>query len=160
MKHIEIENELTAHIKKRRIIEMILTALFFVILIVFAVLREQSKVIEEIGFGPIKYQSVTYNNAFLSGIMIGALGLAVTLPCLVFDFLCSKFVTFEVGNDFITFYRGNLHVKLYINGELQETLSFGYYMEATLSDGTMVNVALGKWSAHFTFSNGHPPLDV
>ena len=50
--------------------------------------------------------------------------------------------------------------RLYINGELQENISYGYYMEATLSDGTKVNVALGKWSAHFTFSNGHPPLDV
>ena len=50
---------------------------------------------------------------------------------------------------------------LYINGEYKDgLLLFGYHLEATLSDGTKVNVAIGKWSAHMTFSNGHPPIDL
>ena len=47
-----------------------------------------------------------------------------------------------------------------MNGDLKTGCIFGYYLEAPLSDRTKVNVALGKWSAHFTFENGHPSIDV
>lgn len=160
MKHLELEKRLKAHIRKRRIIEAALSAVFLIILIVFAVLYEQSKTVEEIAWGPITNQSVTYNKDFLWGIMVGVLGYIPFVIFLIADFIFPKIVTFEINSDYITFYRGLIHTNLYINGELNDSITFGYYLEATLSDRTKVNVALGKWSAHFTFTNGHPPIDV
>ena len=160
MKHLELEKRLKAHIRKQRIIEAALSAVFLIILIVFAILYEQSKVIDEIGWGPIKHQSITYNRDFMWGIMVGVLGYIPSVIFLISDFIFSKLITFEINNDYVTFYRGLVHTNLYINGELNDSITFGYYLEATLSDRTKVNVARGKWSAHFTFTNGHPPIDV
>ena len=161
MKHIELENKLRTKIRKQRIIEAVLSIVFLVLAIVFTVLYLKSKVVEEIGWGAIKYQSISYNNVFLWGILIGFVGYIMSFVFLISDFLFSKLVTLEVDGDYITFYRGMIYNNLYINGDYKDGLSFfGYYLEASLSDGTKVNVALGKWSAHLTFSNGHPPIDV
>ena len=47
MKHLELEKELTARIRKRRLIEGGVTVFLFVMGIVFAVLYENSKVYEK-----------------------------------------------------------------------------------------------------------------
>lgn len=160
MKHIELENELRAQMKKRRMVEAGLCIAFLIVIVVFAVLYAQSMVIEEIAYGPIKHQSITYNQNFILVALVGALGLLFAGIFLAGDFAFSKVVTFEVGNDFVTFYRGNTCTNLYVNGEQKDGTTVGYHLEASLSDGTKVNVALGKGSAHITFSNGHPPIDV
>lgn len=161
MKHIALENQLKKRITKRRIIEAVLSIVFFIVLIVFVVLYEQSRVVEEIGWGPIKHQNVSYNYNFSWGILIGALGFIPSVIFLIGDFIFAKLATFEVNGESITFYRGLLHNNIYVNGELKDSLTlFGYYLEAPLLDGSKVNVALGKWSVHLTFSNGHPSVDV
>lgn len=160
MKHVKLETELKARIRKRRIWVAVWSIIFLMVIIAFSILYAQSKVVEEIGFGPIKRQSVTYNRDFTWGILVGALGLTVFAICLIADFVFSQVITFEINGDYITFYRGFLHTNLYVNGEEHDSISYGYYLEATLSDRTKVNVALGKWSAHFTFSNGHVPMDI
>ena len=160
MKHTELENELKKRIRKRRIGSAVLSIVFLTIIIVFGVLYAQSKVVEEIGFGPIKHQSVTYNRNFTWGILVGVLGLTFSGIFLIADCIFSQAITFETGGDYITFYRGFVHTNLYVNGEERDNISFGYHLEAKLSDGTKVNVALGKWSAHFTFSNGRSPIDI
>lgn len=160
MKHLELEQELRAHIRKRRIIEATLSVAFLAITILFAVLYAQSAVVEEISWGPIKHQTVTYNHNYSWGVLVGILGLTPSLVFWVADGLFSRLVTFEVSGDFVTFYRGIVHTNLYVNGVLNDSVSYRHYLEAPLSDGSKVNVALGKWSAHFTFSNGHPSMDV
>ena len=160
MKYLELEQELRARIKKRRMIEAVLSLVCLIILIVFAVLYEQSKVVEEIEWGPITHQSVTYNTDFLWGIMVGACGFVISIIFLIADCIFSKLIIFEVKGDYITFYRGMVHTNLYVNGEQKDGITYGYYLEATLSDRTKINVALGKWSAHITFSDGHPSIDV
>ena len=160
MKHIELENQLKVRIRKRRMIEALLTLAFLTVVIVSAVLFGQSKGVEEISYGSIKHQSVTYNYDFMWGILIGVLGFTFSIIFWICDLVFSKVVTFEINGDFVTLYRGITHVNLYVNGQQKDCISTGYYLEAPLSDGTKVNVALGKWSAHITFSNGHPPIDV
>lgn len=160
MKHVDLENQLRAHIKKRRIIAASISATFLSVLIVFSILYNQSKVVNELGWGPIKNQSVTYNYNLTWGIMVGVLGLIPALITFLADYMFSKLATFEINGDHITFYRSIVHTALYINGAEKDRISLGYYLEATLSDKSKVNVALGKWSAHITFSNGHPPIDV
>ena len=162
MKHTELENELKKRIRKRRIWSAVLSIVFLTIIIVFGVLYAQSKVVEEISIGPIKRQSVTYNEDLMWGLLIGALGLIYTAIFLIADFIFTQVVTFDIDGDSITFYRGCVHTDLYVNGEKCDSLSLGFRncMEATLSDGTKVNVALGKYSARFIFSNGHPSMDI
>ena len=161
MKHITLENELKTRIRKRRIAEAVLAVIFLTVTIVFNILYEQSAVVEEIGFGSFKHQIITRNSNFMLGIIIGCFGLIPSILFLMGDIVSSKYVTFEISGDYVTFYRGVFGMDLYINGEYKDgLLLFGYHLEATLSDGTKVNVAIGKWSAHMTFSNGHPPIDL
>ena len=160
MKHIELEKELNAHIRKRRIVEAVLSVVFLVIGVTFNVLREESRVVETIGEGLFTYQYVTYNNDFLWGIIVGILGFFPSVLFLFADLLCSKVVTFQINRDILTFYRGFIHTKLYVNGEERGGVVSGYHFEATLSDGSKVTVMRGKYSAHLVFSNGHPPIDV
>ena len=160
MKHIELEKELNAHIRKRRIVEAVLGVVFLVIGITCNVLREESRVVEEIGEGIFTYQYVTYNNDFLWGIMVGIMGFIPSVLFLIADILCSKVISFRINRDVLTYYRGFVHTKLYVNGEEKGSIAYGYYFEAPLSDGTKVTVMRGKWSSHLVFSNGHTPIDV
>ena len=162
MKHSELATELKARIRKRRILGMIISTVFLLILIVFNILYGQSKVVEEISIGSIKRYSVTYNENLMWGILIGGFGLVYSVIFLIADFIFTQMVTFEIDGDHITFYRGCIHTDLYVNGEKCDRLSLGFRncMEATLSDGTKVNVSLGKYSARFIFSNGHPSMDI
>lgn len=160
MKNTEIVKELRRHIAIRRIIVAALCVIFLVTFITFCILREQSKVVEEIGWGPIKHQLVTYNDNLSFGILVGVLGFVISIIFLLADFIFSRLEVFEIGEDSLAFYRGILHTNIYVNGELGSSIILGYHLEAVLSDGSIVNAALGKWSAHLTFTNGHPPIDV
>ncbi len=160
MKNTEIVKELRRHIAIRRIIMATLCVIFLIVFVTFCILREQSKVVEEIGWGPIKHQFVTYNDDLSFGILAGVLGFVISIVFLLADFIFSRLGAFEIDEDSLAFYRGILHTNLYVNGELKSSIILGYHLEAVLSDGSVVNVALGKWSAHLTFTNGHPPIDV
>ena len=156
MKHLELEKELTAKIKKRRLIEGGVTAILFALGILFAVLYENSKVYEESFLGGywVKESNIVFY-WFMAGCFMAA---AIFAIFLFVDFLHSNFRTVEYHGGYITFYRGLLKSYLYFNGELKGS-SAGYYLEANITAGTKVTVAIGKWSAHMTFSNGHHPID-
>ena len=79
---------------------------------------------------------------------------------MITDCLCSKVTTVPINRDYLTYYKGFLHTKLFVNGEEKGSVAYGCYLEAPLSDGSKVTVLRGKWSAHLLFSNGHPPVDV
>lgn len=157
MNHQILDNELRAKIKKIRLIETAVCAVSFVLTIFFWIMYDQSRVVEEVIFG---YQSVTYNTAWLWGIMPCVLILIFSFILLCCDLIFTKLDTVEVNGYYVTLYRG-YRTYLYVDGELKDTLGFvGYFLEATLPDRTKVTVSLGKWSAHLTFSNGHPPIDL
>ena len=160
MNHLILEAKLRNHVRKRRIIETIICVVFFMIAVFFTIAYEQSKVIEEVDYFFGKHQSVSYNKNLLWGIFVGWVPFIPLFILLIVDFVFTKIVTVEVRENYVTFYRGLLHTQLYVNGEYKDGISFGYYLESSLPDGTKVNVALGKWSAHITFSNGYPPIDV
>ena len=160
MGHIELENKLKKRIKIRRITEMVLSVVFLIIAIVFTVLRDGSRTVEVIGKPPFVYESVSYNNSYVSGMVVGYLGLMWCIIFLIIDLLFVKLETVEVGRDHITFYKGVLRPSLYVNGSNDGLLWGGYYLEIPLSDGTGATASLGKWSVHLTVSNGHPPLGV
>ena len=113
MNYIELEEKLRERIKKRRIIEAALSVAFLIIVIVFSVLYEQSKVVEEISFGPIKYQDITYNNDFTWGILVGALGFVPTVIYLICDFIFSSRYIRLLGS--FTEQSRNLELTLFIS---------------------------------------------
>ncbi len=161
MNHLTLEQELWQEVKKRRMINAAICMVSLAVVIGCWIAYESSKVIEQIGSGFLSYQHVTYNTNWLWGILIGVLPLIYTVIFLICDFLFTIIASIEVNGSFVTLYRGFSHVNLYVNGVCKDSLFlFGYHMEATLPDGTKVNAALGKWSAHLTFSNGYPAVDI
>ena len=155
MKHLELEKELTSKIRKRRIIECGVTAGLFAFAILFAVLYENSKVYKESFLGDLVTDS---NMVFYWFMAVCFMAAAIFAIFLFVDFLHSNFRTVEYHGGYITFYRGMWKNYLYFNGELKGS-SAGYYLEANITAGTKVTVAIGKWSAHMTFSSGHSPID-
>ena len=155
MKHLELEKELTAKIRKRRMIECGVTAGLFAFAILFAVLYENSKVYKESFLGNL----VTDSNIVFYWLMAGGFMAAALCAIILFvDFGHSNFRTVEYHGGHITFYRGMWKNHLYFNGELKGS-SAGYYLEANLTAGIKVTISIGRWSAHMTFSNGHSPID-
>lgn len=51
-----------------------MSIIFLTTIIVFSILYGQSKVVEEIGWGSIKHQSVSYNYDLTWGILVGSFG--------------------------------------------------------------------------------------
>ena len=159
MDHVTLENELRNRMKKRWIIETVISAVFLIIAVAFTVAYENSLVVEEKDWGFVTHKAVTYNTDLTWGILVGWLGFVPSMIFLIGDRLFCKLVTHEVGGYYLTLYRGMHHNNLYVNGECKDSSS-GYYLETTLPDRTKVTVSLGKWSAHISFSNGHPSIDV
>jgi hypothetical protein len=155
MNHLELEKELTAKIRKRRLLEGGVTVFLFVMGIVFAILYDNSKAYEE---GLLGGLGVVDSNMALYWLMAGCfMAAAVCAIIPIIDLLYSKFETFEACGGYITLYRGMLKNYLYFNGELKAA-SAGYYLEAKLPGGTKVTVSFGRWSAHISFSNGRSPI--
>ncbi len=161
MKHIALENELKKHIRKMRMVEIVLCVVSLVIVIAFGIAYEQSKVVETIGIGPFQYQSITYNTDFMWGIMVGVLLFIPSIITLICDIIFIQYTTIEVNGYYVTVYRGMVHNNLYVDGVYQDGLFLVvHHLETSLPDGTKVFVSLGKWSTHFSFSNGQPSIAV
>lgn len=160
MQYTELEKKLKKRVRIQRLIKAALSVIFFAITMIFYVLYENSKVVEDIGLELISYQEITYNTNYLFGIMVGLLGLIPSVWFLLMDFLIAKIVSVKVGHDVITFYRGAFGSTLYINGEQKDSKRYARYLESTLSDGTYVTVMVrGTRKGRFIFSNGHPPIE-
>ena len=158
---LELEWELNRRIQKRRRMTAVICVISALVMIAFAVAYEQSRTVKEVGEGIFHYTSITYNYNLSFGILAGALVFIPAVLCLITDCLFCRVATVEVSGHYVTLYRGPVDTKLYIDGECADELFlFGYYLEGTLPGGAKVNVALGKWSAHITFSNGWPSVDV
>ncbi len=161
MNHIELESRLRQRIKIRRLSLGIATAVFLAVFLIFFIAYYLSGEVTVTGWGPFEYRSVEYNDSYLWGVLLGLVVFINSIILFIIDLVSSKFKTVEISGEYITFYRGLIHVSLYINGERADSLSFfNYYLEASLKNGIKVNVAVGKWSAHMSFTNGYPPIDL
>lgn len=161
MNHLALETELRKRIRKRRNIEIILCALLFLFALSFTIAYSQSKVVEVKDLGFMQHQTVTHNTDLLWGVLIGWMFFTPCAIVLICDYIFTRLSTIQVGNYFVTYYRGMAHVNFYVDGEYKDGLTlFGYYLEFSLPDGTKVNAALGKYSTHLSFSGGYPSVDL
>ena len=159
MDYIELEKRLKRRKNLTCLVLGVLLAVFLAVGVVFSVLYNNSR--EEVNLGGqfLPYTQVTYNSNYA---IVMCIGYILFIFCLIFFVvaLLGRVDTIKVGESFVTLYRGLDGIALYVNGELQDKITFvGYYLEGKLKDGSIVHVSLGNFSARLTFSNGHDPFD-
>lgn len=141
----DLEAVLRKKTVKRRIVCLAVCVLFLAIAIVgFVFLKKSSSEL----LGLLLFLTVIgFAIGFISGIL------------LLTDFIGSPYKTFDSNGDFITIYRGFFRIELYVDGELQDDLIFGCWLEGTLKNGAKVHVSMGKWSSRMVFTDGRAPID-
>jgi len=162
----KLENELSKYLLRRRIISAILFGVFLVAGIVFASIREATKEVVVHGEGFFSYETVTYNEYYAIGIVIGFLT-ATVIGCILFvDLIFCRFQTTVANTYYITVYRGMNKCSVYINGEEKDSigmLSFTNVVDTKLPDGTKISVAFSRSAfviAHISFSDSNSPIDL
>lgn len=146
----------------RRIIEGAVTVLSLTVLIVFNVLKENSKVIEKIEVTPfLSYDSVHYTNDYSVGILIFALIFALFVSALLADFVATRIYYKEIDGENVIVYNGLGLIKLLVNGEEKDAMFFKGYLETKLKSGvTMIVSPQFFMSYHITFSDNRPAIDL
>ena len=161
-----LEKSLSKYLFKRRVVTVALFAIFLIVGIVFSSVREATKEVTVHGEGFFSYETVSYNDYYVIGILIGFLT-ATVLGCIFFvDLVFDSFKTVQANGHYITVYRGMTKCAVYINGEEKDRLgmlSFTNVIDTKLSDGTKISVAFSRGAfsiAHISFSDNNPPLDL
>ncbi len=158
------EKRLSNHATKRRVITAALMIVFLVIGIVFWSLREASREVIVHGEGWFSYETVTYNNDYAVGIVIGFVT-AMLIGCFLFtDLLCCRFRSVEANGHYVTVYKGMIKCSVYINGEEKDAIGIGSFtnvIDTKLPDGTKISVAFSRGAfmiAHISFSDNNPSV--
>ncbi len=143
----------------RLIIGAIALALLISSLVLFAIREETKEIISTDypwgGAAEVKYDlDIDFAAKLLMGFFF------IVLVLFGFSFIYGRVDTADVGGSRITLYRGMASLELYVDGELADCL--GYFLEGKLVDGSSVTVSVSRnaFSAHMSFSNGHPPIDL
>ncbi len=166
MDYKTLESQLKKKIRNQRILLGTVSIVSLLIFLVCLSLHSSSREIELIGpvYGP-KVEHVTYQHAYLWGIIPGLLVFLYSVPVWIYHLLFCRIGTARCGLHQITFYQGILHARLYVNGQQGDVVgSFEHrtYLESPLPNGASVTVSLGRWmrTSHMTFSNGQKPIDL
>jgi hypothetical protein len=162
----DFEKRLSNHAIRRRVITAAFMIIFLIIGIVFWSQREASREVIVHGEGLLSYETVTYNNDYAVGIVIGFVT-AMLIGCFLFtDLLCCRFRTAEANGHYITVYRGMMKCSVYINGEEKDSIGMGSFtnvIDTRMPDGTKISVAFSRGAfmiAHISFSDNNPPIDL
>ncbi len=139
-------------------INLAVSVLFFVLFIVFAILRESTKTVKELGFGVI---STDYEQSYTVLTVLGFFAMSISFVYLIGNLILGKTETLSVGGSTVTLYLG-WSARLYIDGECVTQSGYSYYLEGKLKDGSSVTVSLNRnhMYAHMAFSNGHPSVEI
>ncbi len=160
---MNLEQRLTARIRRQRWVSGIVTAVAFVLFIVLYSLYLGSRQVEFIGTGHVGYEKVTHDPVY------GILAVLTLMACwLAFCFWSGTWfcrcVSYSCGRDQILVYRAMLSTRLYINGQeadIRGPIGLKYTLEGRLSDGSTLTVALGRYRAvKLLFSNGMPSAEL
>ena len=161
-----LEKRLSRHAVRRRIITATSMIVFLVIGIVSWSLREVSREVIIHGEGWLSYETVTYNNDYAVGIVIGFVT-AMLIGCVLFtDFLYCRFRSVEANGHYITVYKGMIKCAVCINGEEKDAIGMGSFtnvIDTSLPDGTKISVAFSRgflMIAHISFSDNNPSVDL
>lgn len=145
----------------RRIAEGMVVLISLAVLILFFVLRENSKVIVRVDETPIiSYDYVTYTKNYSAAILIFGIVLAVSLSVLVSDLLTAKIYYVKIdGEDVIVC--GGLFPKLSVNGEEKDSMFRKSCLETKLKSGVTLTITPRPFSSYrIDFSDNRPPIDL
>ena len=163
---IKVEKELSRYLIKRRIILLISFFFFLIMGIAFSLIREASKEITVHGEGFLSFESVTYNNSYVIGIVIGFMAALVFFCILSVDIIYCRVKSTEANGHCISVYRGMSKCSVYIDGEEKERigmLSLTNVIDTKLPDGTKISIAFVRSAyavAHISFSDNNPSIDL
>lgn len=146
----------------RRIIEGAFTVLSLAALIVFSVLKENSKTVTTIEVTPFfSYDNVTYTKDYSLPIIVFSVLFSVSVAFLLADFLCTRIYYAQIDEENVIVYNGMGLVKLLVNGEEKDAMFFKGYLEAKLKSGVTIIVSPQFFmSYHITFSDNRPAIDL
>lgn len=146
----------------RRVIEGLASFLSLSLLIVFEILKEDSKVITEHNVTDFfKYPTVEYTRDYSTGILIAGLIFAVSVSFLIADLLATRIYRTEIDGEDVIVYNGLGLIKLLVDGEEKDSMFMKEYLEAKLKSGVKLTVSRKFYmSYHIVFSDGRPALDL
>ena len=145
----------------RRIAEGMVVLIALAVLILFFVLRENSKVITKVDETPIiSYDIVTYTKNYSAAILIFGLIFAISLSVLVSDLLTAKIYYVNIdGEDVIVC--GGLLPKLLVNGEEKDSMFRKSCLETKLKSGVALTITPRPFMSYrIAFSDNRPPIDL
>lgn len=145
----------------RRITEGVVALISLGFLILFFVLRENSKVITKVDVTPIiSYDYVTYTKNYSAAILIFGLVLALSLAVLVSDLLAAKIYYTRIDDEDVILYNG-LYPKLLVNGEEKDSMFKKSCLETKLKSGVTLTITPRPFSSYrIAFSDNRPPIDL
>lgn len=162
----KLEKDLSAYLFKRRVISATVLCFSLILGIVFSLVREFTKEVVVHGEGFFSYETVTYYDYYVIGIVIGFLT-ATVLGCVLFtDLIFCRFQTTTANNYFITVYRGMNKCSVYIDGEEKDSLgmlSFSNVIDTKLPDGTKICVSFSRGAfmiAHISYFDHNLSIDL
>ncbi len=150
-------------IHRQRLLFGCLTGACFLLFVVFFYLYTASARIEHVGSGYFGYDKVTHDTGYGVAAVV-ALFLGMWTACIWAGTGFCRCVSAQCGGDTVLVHRGLLGNYLYINekeADRMGPLTFRYYMEGRLCDGSTVTVALSRYRAvKLVFSNGQPSVEL
>ena len=146
----------------RRIIEGAAALLSLAVLIVFYVLKENSRVVEKIEVTPfLSYDRVQYLRDYSLGILIAGLIFALFVSAFLADLIAARIYYREIDGEDLIICNGLGPVRLLVNGEEKDAMFFKGYLETKLKTGVTVTVSPQFFlSYHLTFSDSRPAIDL
>ena len=158
---------LEGKLRKKLIIRRVIIGLFIIIFAALGItcytLREQSREVTVHGSGIFTYETVTYNDSYVFGVVIGVWGAVMAPVLLLLDLAFSRFATVEVNGNYITVYRGTLRCIVYVNGEENDNIFYERVVDLRLPDGVKATVSFYRGAlllAHISFSDSNPSVDL
>ncbi len=171
MPQADLERYLTRTRRKWRIIKFVIAVLAAALAIGFLHLWEQSAKI--VYHEPLPYQtgsdgweSVEYNAAYPFFFVICVVISALSVFYLIYDLISCRFRTVIKGDQYLTVYRGNLFIIVYVDGaEKGRSILLRRYMlvEVWLANRTRATVhftASPSNLAHISFSDHTATIEV
>lgn len=146
----------------RRIIEIAIVILSLAFLIIFCVLKENSKAVTSVDATPfLSYDRIEYTKDYVAAILVSGLFFAVSFSFLIADFMAAKIYYTEIDGEDIIVYNGLGLTRLLVNGKEKDSMFLKSYLETRLESGVALTIAPRRlMSYHITFSDNRQAIDL
>lgn len=164
----DFERDLSNKIITRRLITGCLALVFLALFILFFCLREASRmvVVHGSGFSLVSWTEVTYEDSYISLIVISLIDTALATITLILNLLLCGHKTIRKDQHCITIFRGMTSSIVYVDGQEKGRMgpfSHSNVVEVWLSNGVRVTISFSRaiwYMAHVSFSDDTASREV